>query len=755
MLVASDIDEYSQSDLLALEFLVRDPRLRVIATARRLSGSVARIANGFGANKVSLGPLDLEESEQYLSALLGVDRIETETLRRWYDSCDGNSYALTVLALASDRSGRLRRSRGTAWVAADVDAVPTELADAVAGNSTAEEWETLELVAIAEPVLESALLREFDANCLHSLFERGLVVSRSMPDGSSALVIGHPLLAAALRAGMPPLRRIELHERVFEALDRDRGAVNPVHLPERLMRLVVFGLEGERILPFDWLWAALELASLAGDPRLKRRLALAVAHRPEAEPAQVGRAILRAIRVTRLTGDSGGHRSTLALAEELLADGSRSLEQNEMLRTSLHLELIVQDLWDGVSEERVLERFDELDREVAGRARNVVEQAVSIRALSLATMGRLREGFEIDAAAEPVSDLGVEWSRAPMRAIASLVLAQRGEIARGISNAENTRMLCRLGSRVGPDTIELLGFAWLFGYWAEGAPETMRQVLEDLKASTRTEARYSGLLELGEVLLAMLEGRWREAAQTAEWLLDRFSQHDAYGTAPLVHAALALSSAVLGERDTAERAIRAASVLDRGMGLVLGGYRRVLLLRARQWLHDGNVVAEARDLARWAEEEGLALIEMFALHVIAFGSPQQAGEVAGRARELRELVDPHLGEALAAHIERLATGIGSAPVLSDEPEVRRLADFGIWLPLSPTSALTSREREVVLLAALGHSSRFISERLFISARTVETHLSNSFSKLEVVNRDELRVWAHRDRVARFEQAIDT
>jgi DNA-binding CsgD family transcriptional regulator len=48
--------------------------------------------------------------------------------------------------------------------------------------------------------------------------------------------------------------------------------------------------------------------------------------------------------------------------------------------------------------------------------------------------------------------------------------------------------------------------------------------------------------------------------------------------------------------------------------------------------------------------------------------------------------------------------------------------------------LTSREREVVLAAADGADTRAIAERLFLSPRTVEHHLSAAYHKLGVSNR---------------------
>lgn len=48
--------------------------------------------------------------------------------------------------------------------------------------------------------------------------------------------------------------------------------------------------------------------------------------------------------------------------------------------------------------------------------------------------------------------------------------------------------------------------------------------------------------------------------------------------------------------------------------------------------------------------------------------------------------------------------------------------------------LTSRELEVLRLVAEGQTDRKVAERLVISPRTVNRHLSNIFSKLAVPSR---------------------
>jgi len=57
--------------------------------------------------------------------------------------------------------------------------------------------------------------------------------------------------------------------------------------------------------------------------------------------------------------------------------------------------------------------------------------------------------------------------------------------------------------------------------------------------------------------------------------------------------------------------------------------------------------------------------------------------------------------------------------------------------------LTSREKEVLLLIADGKSNKEISEELFISIKTVKTHVSNLLMKCELEDRTQLAIYAHR------------
>jgi DNA-binding CsgD family transcriptional regulator len=109
---------------------------------------------------------------------------------------------------------------------------------------------------------------------------------------------------------------------------------------------------------------------------------------------------------------------------------------------------------------------------------------------------------------------------------------------------------------------------------------------------------------------------------------------------------------------------------------------------------------------------------------------------------------------LGAALRRSGNAVGARPVLRDGMELahrcgatpladraekelraaggrpRRRAGVG-------AAALTASERRVAELAAVGTSNKEIAQSLFVTLRTVEMHLSNAYTKLEIRSRHEL------------------
>lgn len=60
--------------------------------------------------------------------------------------------------------------------------------------------------------------------------------------------------------------------------------------------------------------------------------------------------------------------------------------------------------------------------------------------------------------------------------------------------------------------------------------------------------------------------------------------------------------------------------------------------------------------------------------------------------------------------------------------------------------LTNREREILLLIAKGYSNQEIADELFITLKTVKTHVSNILSKLEVDDRTQATIYAFKNQL---------
>jgi DNA-binding CsgD family transcriptional regulator len=102
----------------------------------------------------------------------------------------------------------------------------------------------------------------------------------------------------------------------------------------------------------------------------------------------------------------------------------------------------------------------------------------------------------------------------------------------------------------------------------------------------------------------------------------------------------------------------------------------------------------------------------------------------GRRIEARSALRPALADADTAGARPLA-----------ERARRELVATGLRprkAAISGPASLTPRQRQICELAAHGKTNREIGQALFLSVKTVETHLAAGFRKLGVKSRDEMR-----------------
>jgi len=185
--------------------------------------------------------------------------------------------------------------------------------------------------------------------------------------------------------------------------------------------------------------------------------------------------------------------------------------------------------------------------------------------------------------------------------------------------------------------------------------------------------------------------------------------------AALAHLALgarAEARALAAEEVTLARAFKGPRTLGvalRAAGLTDGGRRGIELLRqAVRVLEDSGARLEH---ARAMADLGAAL--------------RRAGQRAESREVLRVPLDLAHSCGAIALTERTRTELVAA---GGRP--RRLV-------LSGLDSLTPSERRVAQLAADGLSNRDIAQNLFITARTVEGHLTHAYQKLAITSREQL------------------
>ena len=290
------------------------------------------------------------------------------------------------------------------------------------------------------------------------------------------------------------------------------------------------------------------------------------------------------------------------------------------------------------------------------------------------------------------------------------------------------------------------------GAWQEAIDEA-RRATEGFVGAAVPDGVGSAFYQQGEIL------RLRGEFDAAESAYRNASQH---GREP--QPGLALLRLARGQAAAAAAAIRqvVASAPDRHA-------RTRYLPAAVEILLAAGDMAGAEEAVRGLEEvasrEPNEILDALASHAQgslrhARGDAQAALEPLRRAFSTWQRVGaPYLAARLRAQIAAVLSDLGDEEGAELEREAARAvfrdlgaaSDLGHLKAARPSPSghpfgLTPREMEVLRLVASGRTNRAISQELFLSEKTIDRHVSNIFSKLDVPTRAAATAFAYQHKL---------
>ncbi len=789
------VDDAHWSDAASLDFLgfllprlEELPLLLVLACRPDEAGaesSLARIATDALARRLTPRALSLAGTDALLAEQLGQAPEATFTAT-CHEVSGGNPFLLCELA----------RTLATEQIAPAVGEAPRLRELAPERVSRTVQVRLARLSAAAQAVARAVVVLGDDADGrlvaeLAELDES--VVARAADELRAAAILGadatlrfiHPLVRTALDAELPAGKRAAAHARVVELLRaRDASA-------QRLAaHLIATDPRGDRATAATLLEAA-RAALASGAPRS----AVAYLSRALREPAPDD--LRPGILSSLIT--AGTRAPDRALFAAVLPEVLEELERDPALRVRWGGKLTIWMILNGRSDDALslLERAIETaeahgDVEAAFRL-EAQSNLLARRSLPAArarllpyldrippdsASGRLAAALETEwHAYDGTADDAVAAARRALARDARIFLEQPEFFAPGrpvlalrhadrLDEAQRAADQALAYARQRGGTPELIAACWMNAgvAWSRGdlaaAEADVRQALD--------VARLGGLRIAELVVRALLTGvlvmRGELAAAEAEVEAGGMTGHIPEVFAfSLVLAARGQLRFEQGRLDEAATDLLELDRLSKGWGLIgspapparicaarvlaaIGERERArakaeaALAHARRW-GAPTLLAQALRTVAVTAEGGERLIALEDAAAVLEGSParlaraealadlgaalRRGGRRADARPPLREALDlarrcGAAGLARRAHDELTATG----------ETVRR------WTPIGVES-LTPSERRVAELAARGITNRQIAQTLFVTVKTVETHLAAAYDKLGIRSRRQL------------------
>jgi DNA-binding CsgD family transcriptional regulator len=708
------------------------------------------------AERLDIGALTEPEVKELLASSLGAPATDAAVRWVWSVSAGNPLYVREVLIAALD-AGALRDDGGVWTIRLPLPSAP-RLAELVATRLAGLRPETadvVDLVALADPLPLDVLGAIVAADALEDAESRGIVRLEQIGD-ETEVRMDHPIYGEVRRQEILPVRM----RRLCVELARAMEAREPPR-PGDDLRTARWQLE----------------AGLPGDPELLGRAAMVARHMFDLDLAtrlakaslDAGGGILAGVALGEADFYSGrpeqAEQVLAALVPQCVGDdeisrvaNARSYNLGVMLGDKVAAVQVLDEALEIVTEQearhRLLNRrattdvYSDRPRAALADARELIasgddaatSRGAYVAAFGLSMLGRGDEAVEMSIVGTEALLRSEATHPLPS---AHLIGAVLGLI--GTGDLEEAEKKARRGYESNAEINAQEGvatFAMLRGmlYVQQGYLEHAGRVFREAVVINRELHDYSTLRWcLGGVALAAGMAGDAAAAAAAIAELDEIPQHwmDALD-ADLVLRGRAWAMAAAGELTAARRALRDA---------VATALVREQLYSEARLLHDLARLGEPGDVATRLHEvagqvEG-KLVEAFAADADALA--QKGGPDLEKSAEVFEklgaigIASETFRAASAAFSDKGLVRTANACARRGAELAERCGNVGISVVGQGGAAarLTRREREIAGLAASGLSSAEISERLVISVRTVENHLSNIYLKLGVSGRHEI------------------
>ncbi|WP_246536453.1 ATP-binding protein [Saccharopolyspora endophytica] len=324
---------------------------------------------------------------------------------------------------------------------------------------------------------------------------------------------------------------------------------------------------------------------------------------------------------------------------------------------------------------------------------------------------------------EMVKNMGARWDYSYSLSCYARVLLHLGDVREAAAEAQTAAEICAQTS--GADSTAAQFTAWASTLVEQGHVERADEVLDRIDRDWFSEAS----LEWHYFLHTRARVRWIQGnpAAALDLLLRCGESMTDVGIGNPVFVPWRTDAAYL--LAGLGRRAEAAELVERdGEAAQRWGTARAI---GRQLMARGAIAEDAAHAVEWLTE---------AVEVLS-GSPAWLEEARAQRRLGAALLRIEDVRGARKHLRRamdLATLCGSRPIAESARALAVTAGGRVGQQLrSPVDLLTGSEQRVATMAAAGASNREIAETLFVTLRTVETHLTNAYRKLRVSRRADL------------------